>query len=363
MNTQAHDAAKHLRMTSHGGITEASLGIQRVGADPLGIFNGFPRISDEVVAQWVFGGCRFHEAALASMGPVCWPLMWLQGDRCNGKHVAGLQAFLLRGTPVRRLELDGRVVGSVWSDDEADYCWLAGILPSDLTSPRGAQTRQVFERMESVLNQAGMDFLDVVRTWLYLDELLEWYGEFNQARTGFFEERGVFRNRVPASTGIGASNPHGAALVAGALAVRPRRNVKISVIPSPLQCEATDYQSSFSRAMELEYPDRRLLTISGTASIAPGGESMYRDDMAAQIELTMRVVHAILASRGMTWRHTTRAIAYFQDMTTAPLLDEYCRKHGIVNFPVVNAHATVCRDDLLFEIELDAAVTQENRPA
>jgi hypothetical protein len=41
-------------------------------------------------------------------------------------------------------------------------------------------------------------------------------------------------------------------------------------------------------------------------------------------------------------------------MSDAPLLEEYCRAHGIPNLPVIHAHATVCRDDLLFEIELDA---------
>jgi enamine deaminase RidA (YjgF/YER057c/UK114 family) len=352
------DVMKFSRQIDYGGITESCLGVQRVGNDPMAVFHGFPETSDDVLAQWVFGGCQFHEIARTVMGQVRWPMMWLQGDPCNGKHLAGLQAVLLKGTPVRRLELDGVVVGSAWSDADADYCWLTGILPSDLSAPRAAQTRQVFERMEAVLEQAGLGFLDVVRTWLYLDHLLDWYGEFNGVRTRFFEERGVFNNRVPASTGIGACNPQGAALVAGALVVRPRhRNVKISVIASPLQCEATNYKSSFSRAMELEFPGRRQLLISGTASIAPGGESMHRGDTAAQIDLTMKVVGAILESRGMAWQNTTRAIGYFQDMRDAPLLADYCRANGIQDFPVVNAHAAVCRHDLLFEIELDAAVS------
>ena len=77
----------------------------------------------------------------------------------------------------------------------------------------------------------------------------------------------------------------------------------------------------------------------------------------AQIDRTMKVVHAILESRGMAWRNTTRAIAYFQDMKSAPLLADYCRANGIMDLPVVNAHATVCRHDLLFEIELDAVVS------
>lgn len=347
-----------MRQVKYGGISEFCLGMQRVGDNPLSVFRDFPGEPCEVVAQWVFGGCQFQAAAQSAMGGVSWPMMWLEGDSCDGQHLAGLQAVLLKGVTPRRLKLDGAVVGAAWSDEDADYCWLSGVTPADLAATRGDQARQVYERIETVLGQVGMGFGEVVRTWLYLDRLLDWYDEFNVTRNLFFEERGVFERRVPASTGIGACNPRGAAIVAGALAIRPRHGgVKITVVPSPLQCSALEYRSAFSRAVELEFPDRRQLLISGTASIAPGGESVHRGDAAAQIALTMKVVDAILESRGMAWQDTTRAIGYFQDMKDAPLLAEYCQAHGIQDFPVINTHATVCRDDLLFEIELDAAVT------
>ncbi len=358
MKLPEKDVARFVRPIGHCGVTEACLGVQRLGDDPMSVFQGFPQEPGEVAAQLVFGGCQFQEAGQALMGGAKWPMMWLQGDPCDGKHVAGLQALLLKGASIRRLQLDGAVVGSAWSDEDADYCLLAGIMPSDLSASRSDQARQVFERIETVLRQADMGFDDVIRTWLYLDHLLDWYGDFNVVRTRFFEERGVMGKRVPASTGIGARNPLGSAIVAGALAIRPKhKGVKITLVSSPLQCSALEYKSTFSRAVELEFPGRRQLLISGTASIAPGGESVHRGDTAAQIELTMKVVAAILESRGMTWKDTTRAIGYFQDMKDAPLLAEYCRANGIKDFPVVNAHATVCRDDLLFEIELDAAVT------
>ena len=209
--------------------------------------------------------------------------------------------------------------------------------------------------MEQVLLSAGMDFRNVVRTWLFLDGLLDWYDEFNAVRTQFFRERGVFDNIVPASTGIGAVNPSGSALLAGALAVRPKHaGATITAVPSPLQCPALDYRSSFSRAVELGFPDYRHLMVSGTASIAPNGKTVHEGDIRAQIDLTMRVVAAILKSRGMGWNSTVRAIAYFEQMDNLSLLGEYCLANGIIDLPVINAHATVCRHDLLFEIEVDA---------
>lgn len=351
--------ATHIRSITHDAVTDSFLGMQTLSDEPLAVFREFPPEPSQVVAQLVFGGCGYHEQALQAMGGATWPLMWQQGDSCNGKHVAGTQALTIKGADIRRLEWKGRVTGSCWSDADADYCMLAGVLPDDLTASRPVQARQVFENIGRILTGTGMSFSNVVRTWLYLDDLLDWYGDFNTVRTDFFKERGVFQRLVPASTGIGAINPSGSALLAGVLAVRPKHaGITITAVPSPLQCPALDYRSSFSRAVELGFPDYRHLIISGTASIAPDGKSMHKGDVRAQIDLTMRVVLAILESRRMNWNSTVRALAYFENMDDAPLLAEYCRTHGIEDFPVVNAHATVCRSDLLFEIELDAVATR-----
>lgn len=337
------------------GSQERFISVRRNGSDELSLFDDFPAASGNIVAQMAFGGCQFHDAARARMAGADWPLLWVQGDICPGTHVAGAQAFVLDGRPVRRVELADRVVGSAWSDADADYCLLAGILPDDITAARGVQTQRCFENIEAALRKVGMNFSHVVRTWLYLDDLLSWYDEFNAARTKFFLTRNVFDRLVPASTGIGARNPVGAALVAGALAIRPKQErVRIREVFSPLQCSATEYRSSFSRAVEMEFPDHRTLLISGTASIAPGGKSMHAGDVVKQIHLTLDVVEAILTSRGMDWQNTTRAVGYFRDIGDFPAFEACCRGRGIAPLPLAPAHATVCRADLLFEMELDA---------
>ena len=338
-----------------GAIRERYITSRHNGSEPLAIFDDYPPASGNVTAQLVFGGCGFHDAARAKMAGAGWPLLWVQGDVCSGEHVAGAQAFVLDGVPVKRIHLENGVVGTMWSDEFADYCLLAGILPLDLKADRYAQTRGCFERIEAGVQKAGMNFLDVVRTWFFLDHLLDWYDVFNKARTDFFNERGVFEHMVPSSTGIGAGNPAGAELSAGALAIRPKNSsVKIQEIASPLQCPAVAYRSSFARATEIAYPDRKQLIISGTASIAPGGESMYQDDVVKQINLTLDVVEAILKSRGMTWADTVRSVGYFQNIRELPKFAEVLRARGLAPFPMSPAHAIVCRHDLLFELELDA---------
>jgi len=342
-----------------GRSQEWCISLRSKNCDELSIFDNFPPAGRSVAGQMVFGDCAYYEAARARMNGADWPVLWVQGDVGTGKHITGVQTFTIAGQSPRRILRANRVVGSTWSDKDADYCLLAGILPAQLSGGRGVQTQSCFEEIEASLHQAGLDFSHVVRTWLYLDDLLGWYDEFNAARTEFFQSRGVLGGLVPASTGIGACNPAGAPLVAGALAIRPRLNaVHIQEVVSPFQCSATAYRSSFSRAVEIAYPNHWLLTVSGTASIAPGGKSLHGGDVEKQIELTLDVVGAILESRGMNWRNATRAIAYFRNIGALPLFESCCNARGIAALPCVPVQATVCRSDLLFELELDAVLAR-----
>ena len=317
----------------------------------------------EILVQYVFGGRRFHEAGMQALeqscGQVDWPVIWIQGDTCAGTHLNSTQVHAVSGVPVRRIRRDGRVVGSVYEDRDAVYCVLGNVSSPAISLSRAVQTRQAFETMESVLGEADMDMSNVARTWIYLDDLLSWYDQFNAVRTTFFDERGVFDRMVPASTGIGASNPDHGAIVTGVLGIKSKNGrVRMKAVPSPMQCSATDYKSSFSRAVEVELSDHRRLYISGTASIDPEGATIHLGDARKQIACTMDVVKAILDSRGMTWSQTTRGIAYFKHARDVPLLSEYCLQNKVPPLPVANAHTAICRHDLLFEIEIDAiAVT------
>ncbi len=318
--------------------------------------NGFGSDTGQILAELVIAGREREQIASASTDAVSWPTMRISGAADDGRGLYGTQALLAEHRPISRVSLGDQIVGSTWSDEDADYCLLAGVLPGDALASRGSQTTDCLEQMERAFALAGMEFRHLVRTWFYLDNLLEWYDEFNAARTSFFKSRRVFDGLIPASTGIGARNGEGKALVAGALAVRPRTDrVHIQEIKSPLQCSATEYRSSFSRAVEVESRSSRLLIISGTASIAPNGESLFADDVVKQIDRALDVVEALLHSRGMNWGDTKRGIAYFRDLEAFSAFEACCRERNISPLPVLPVQLIVCRDDLLFEIELDAA--------
>lgn len=254
--------------------------------------------------------------------------------------------------------LDGVEVGTLYDDDMARYCCLAPIVPADLTLSRAGQAADVFEFMAATLAKCDMDFVDTVRTWFYMDELLDWYGEFNEVRTSFFKNHGVFDRLVPASTGIGTANPAGAALIAGLIAVKPKDDrVMLSEVKSPLQGSALDYRSSFSRALEVATPDSRTIYISGTASIDKGGRSIHLGDARRQIQETMEVVNAILESSGMSWDDAARGVVYYPNTANHELFLEYCQRQHIPDFDLSVVASDVCRKELLFEIEWDAHVS------
>jgi enamine deaminase RidA (YjgF/YER057c/UK114 family) len=312
-----------------------------------------------IIHQFVFGGSELHDVDVGAIerevGELAWPVTWITGEGPSEPALVGTQLMAMsRSVEVAPVDLDGRILGHCYEDDLARYCILGDIRPSDTSRSRSEQAGETFESMKRALESVGMACTDIARTWFYLDGLLDWYGPFNEVRTDFFSRHGVFEHMVPASTGIGAGNTSGAALVADLMAVRPKDDrVKVFAVPSPMQCPALDYKSSFSRAVEIDYPDHRRLYVSGTASIDPEGRTVHVDDIAGQIDLTMRVVEALMESRSMGWSDTKKAVTYLARTEDVPVFEKYCRDRGIPNFPMVLAHTDICRRDLLFEIEVE----------
>lgn len=268
--------------------------------------------------------------------------------------IAGVYVHAISGGKIKPVWLGGQLLGNEVVDQYVRYVLLDKLHP-EAHLDRSAQTQQLFERMEDALRGANMTFDNVARTWLYLDGILSWYNEFNQTRTSFFEPREVFRKMVPASTGVGGANRAGTAIQASVLAAEALSDqVTIQAVPSPLQCPALDYESSFSRAVEIATPEIKRLYISGTASIDPDGSTLHIDDVAAQIAYTMEVVRAILTSRGMEWGNVVRGVAYVKHREDFDRFTEYCEAHQLPDMPVGLVQNDVCRDDLLFELEVDA---------
>ena len=278
------------------------------------------------------------------------PITWVDG--AAGDQLT-LRLHSVSGASVRTVELDAGARARVYSDAYADYCVVGNLLPEPAATTPVRQARSVFERLSQLLELGGCRISDLARTWFYLDRIWECYGEFNSVRESYYRAHGLFERGLPASTGVGAANPAGTALVASALGVRPRHpEASFRVVPSPLQCSPMDYGSSFSRAVEFLLPGEKRLLVSGTASIARDGSSTGDSDLDAQVAHTMRSVHALLGEQGLTPASVIRAVAYFQRAQDA----DHWRRHAQLGaLPLVATRCDICRPELLFEIEVDAA--------
>jgi enamine deaminase RidA (YjgF/YER057c/UK114 family) len=321
-------------------------------------------LEHEAAVAWqvVFGDLKARPAGLQAMrkawGEADWPVTWIQGDACGTGPLAGTHVTAIAGVPVETLWLEGRPVGRAYTDDLAKHCLIGDLRPANASRSEADQCKEIYARLEAVLESNGLTFAQVVRTWFFLHEILEWYEHFNIVRNEFFRTKGLCGGPLPASTGICGKSRPGSALAISAWAVQPLGGrLRVRELFSPLQCPAPKYGSGFSRAMELAAPDHARVLVSGTASIHPDGSSAHLEDVDRQIVLTMDVVAAILAQRKLTFADATRATAYFKRPADAPALARWCAAQGVKPLPVVLAKASVCRDELLFEIELDAMKT------
>jgi len=254
--------------------------------------------------------------------------------------------------------------GKVLEVAGARYLYLSSVTGVDergrLAEGGEAQARQMFENARSLVEANGSHFSHVVRTWIYLPHILQWYREFNAARTAAYERFGVFDEPwpgvLPASTGIQGAVPGPAQCVMDLVAVEALAGEDLEVrrINNPRQSEATSYGSSFSRAVEVTHAGVCQLYVSGTASINERGETLYAKDLEGQVFRTMMNVGTLLQLSGIGWEDICIATAFFKTADYIPALDRVLRTLGVPRFPVVSVVADVCRPELLFELEATA---------
>ena len=212
------------------------------------------------------------------------------------------------------------------------------------------QTLAMFEASEALLQEAGMEFSDVMRTWIYFPEMERDYPGFNLARREFFEAREI--DPIPASTGIGAGLvPAEHSVCLGVYAVKSSVPTERIVMTTPTLNEAPVYGSDFSRGMRIQEANKVALHISGTASLDEAGQTVHLDDFEAQADRMLLNVAALLEEQGADFGDVVSAITYLKHPEDAERLRQKFKATGYVGFPNVLVEAPVCRPDLLCETE------------
>jgi enamine deaminase RidA (YjgF/YER057c/UK114 family) len=214
------------------------------------------------------------------------------------------------------------------------------------------QTLAMFGVAEDLLQQAGMEFRDVVRTWIHLREMDRDYADLNRARRAFFEARGI--DPAPASTGIGGgpvAEEHDLCLGVYAVQFQGAPPPVRTVMTAPTLNEALLYGSDFARGMRMVETNKVALHVSGTASIDESGRTAHPGDFEAQADRMLVNVAALLEGQGATFGDVVSAVTYLKRPADAGRLREKLHEAGFEGFPNVLVAAPICRPELLCETE------------
>ena len=334
-----------------------------------------------IVHERLFGSLSVKPGVMASRAEVLnargidsyGPLTYIQGQPPWGQGLAGIIIQTVTGNAVWTIRDQGKAVGRGWQQDGARFLLLQNLqgLASNGKAPkdRSRQIRDLIHRAAGVLEAQGASYRDVVRTWFYIDDILAWYPEFNQARSAVYRELGLMpvngggSQRLPASTGIRGevSTDTAGALDLLAVVGPAESPPQVRQMRSPAQPEALTYGSAFSRGMIIGHPEVSLIQVSGTAAIDEQGASLYPGDIRGQIDCTFDKITALLGQDGATLKDVAAACVFLKSPQDASIYQEQVAALGLKDFPAVVMVADICRQDLLFEIDAEVAFEPVNR--
>ncbi len=276
---------------------------------------------------------------------------------------AGVQVHAIScDTKADVVNLEGTPCGRILRVPGRTYLTLSGIRADQSTQAAGnpaEQAKVMMEKSESALKQFGADFLSVPRTWMWLCDILSWYGDFNRARNKFFTERGLIgegtRQSMPASTGIGLGPADGSKCAMDLTAVlESADSIQFLQAVGKQQC-ALEYGSAFSRAARSITPAGETVFVSGTASIDAGGATTNIGDAAGQIKTTIENVRAVLRDMHCRDEEVVQVVAYCK---TTEVEKVFNASKGALAWPWLTVICDICRPELLFEIEATAMPKQ-----
>lgn len=256
--------------------------------------------------------------------------------------------------PVERFVQDGIRIGRT---PEVMFACIE--LPAD---DIGLEAQRIYTRIIDLLQNS--DYPHLLRAWNYFPRINsvenggERYQSFCVGRYHAFESLGTFETTLPAASALGSRE--GALQVYFIAAREPGIQIE-----NPRQVSAFRYPKrysprspSFSRALLKRWPERTHLYISGTASIV--GHKTRHDNLIPQLEETLTNIDALIEQAhdkhglGINGIEDLDLIkVYLRDPQLLEpvyrqLEDRFVDRDGPA---LLYLHATVCRSDLLVEIE------------
>ncbi len=324
-----------------------------------------------ILHERVFGSLDFYEQ-LVGIRRECLnlpnePFSYIEGKPCRGEGLAGIQIHAVKPAADKDfwvIRNENRPCGRGWRRGDTTYIHLTGIAGSKKASSRGEQTWAMFDKIARILASQNLAFRHVVRTWIYLADILDWYDEFNSIRTDKFREFDLIPDKpanseidkiyLPASTGISGKNPAGVSGICDALAMIG--DLQVTVLNGVHQRSAYRYGSAFSRGICVQEKNHRQIFVSGTAAIDDQGKSLHPENVEAQIMRTIKSVEALMGQKGAKLKDICSATVHLKRPEDLTIFQRVAERFDFNHLPAVHVIADICRPELLFEVDAMAVV-------
>lgn len=232
-----------------------------------------------------------------------------------------------------------------------DEYWYVGGLSGAAGSY--GQTVALLDELCAGLEAQGLTLEnDCMRTWFFVRDIDSNYRGVVDGRNDVFDRHGLTCDtHFIASTGIeGFTADADNKVMLDAVAVKgPGLRVKHLYGGTHLN-RTSEYGVRFERGTVVEYPDRRHVFISGTASIDNKGRILYEGDAARQTERMIENVEVLLSEAGVGFGQVGAMIVYLRNASDYSVVRKILDRR-FPDIPKVVVLAPVCRPGWLVEME------------
>ena len=264
----------------------------------------------------------------------------------NGTKIAAM-VWCRRSAAICRV---GERMHKVTERGVDEYWYTSGVSEADGSYQ---QTVRLLEELSDGLESQGLTLeSDCVRTWLFVQNIDVNYKGVVDGRNTVFDLHGLTPDtHFIASTGIeGRTASHVNKVMLDAVAVSGAGvSVKYLYGDSHLN-RTSEYGVRFERGTLVEYPDRKQVYISGTASIDNKGKILHAGDIVRQTERMIENVEVLLAEAGCGFSQVGSVIIYLRDMADYAVVKNIF-DNRFPDCPSVYVQAPVCRPGWLVEME------------
>ncbi len=200
-----------------------------------------------------------------------------------------------------------------------------------------------------------------MRTWFFVHDIDDNYQGVVKGRNEVFDQEDLTTGtHFLSSTGIGGTSAMDGAIVQmDAYAMMGMESSQVSFLYALDHLNRTsEYGVRFERGTRIDFGDRRLAIISGTASIDAGGEIVHPGDVTAQTLRMWENVLALLEEAECGFEDVLSMIVYLRNPSDYPVVRDLF-KERFPEMPVILLWAPVCRPGWLIEMECMALKAQD----